>query len=161
MQRNKIITVKDLNDLSGQFIQEKGRKVLVGGCFDILHFGHIKFLREAKKFGDILIVALESDRNVQMLKGDNRPFQSVQERGEILSELISVDYIISLPPMISDNEYYLLVQKVSPQVIAITEGDKIIEKKREHARKVGAKLEIIPQLKTASTSQLAKTIGLE
>ena len=71
MQKSKIkniIKIEELDDFLKQFSNKNRKKVLVGGCFDILHFGHIRFLQEAKKLGDILIVALESDENVKRLK---------------------------------------------------------------------------------------------
>ena len=61
------------------------KKVLVGGCFDLIHYGHIVFLKEARKQGDYLIVALESDDNVKKYKGENRPVHKQSERAEMSS----------------------------------------------------------------------------
>ena len=61
--------------------------VLVGGCFDILHLGHVVFLEKAKKEGDVLVVLLESDEKVRFLKGKGRPVHTQSERAEILSAL--------------------------------------------------------------------------
>lgn len=135
--------------------------VLVGGCFDILHYGHIAFLKQAKTQGDYLIVALESDENVRRMKGDARPIHSQAQRKEMLEALEFVDEVISLPPMHTDKEYFDLVQRIKPQVIAITEGDSVLEKKKQQAEVIGAKLVIIPKIHTPSTSQLAKLLGLE
>src|SRR3989344_4617403 len=132
------------------------KKVLVGGCFDLLHYGHIRFLEEAKELGDTLIVALESDENVRKMKGDGRPIHSQEQRKAMLEALSSVDEVISLPPMNNHQEYYDLVTKVAPQVIAITEGDPLESNKREQATKAAAELIVIPKIPTPSTSQLAK-----
>lgn len=137
------------------------KKVLVGGCFDFIHFGHISFLKQAKAHGDYLIVALESDENVRKMKGNARPIHSQQQRKEMLEALSIVDEIITLAPMNSDTEYLNLVLQVKPQIIAVTEGDPILGKKRDQAMRVGAKLIVIPKIHTPSTSQLAKLLGLE
>lgn len=137
------------------------KKVLVGGCFDLLHYGHVRFLEEAKKLGDWLVVALESDENVRRMKGEGRPIHTQEQRKTMLEALTCVDEVIALPPMKSHQEYFDLVTRVYPQVIAITEGDPLENNKRDQATKVGAQLIIIPKIPTPSTSQLAKLLGLE
>lgn len=137
------------------------KKVLVGGCFDFIHFGHISFLKQAKAFGDHLVVALESDENVRLSKGETRPIHSQLERQEMLRALSFVDEVIPLPIMKTDQEYFDLVNQVKPTVIAITQGDPIKNKKLEHAQRVGAELIEIPKIHTPSTSQLAKLLGIE
>src|SRR3989338_2239706 len=114
------------------------KKVLVGGCFDLLHFGHIQFLASAKKLGDRLIVALESDENVRRMKGNTRPIHTQAQRRTMLEALEVVDEVISLPPLKTDADYAALVTSVDPTVIAITEGDPMETKKRAHAAIVGA-----------------------
>jgi rfaE bifunctional protein nucleotidyltransferase chain/domain len=137
------------------------KKVLVGGCFDLLHYGHIAFLKEAKEHGEHLIVALESDENVRHMKGAARPIHTQKQRKEMLEALSIVDEVIALAPMRTDEEYQKLVTDVAPSVIAITEGDPIEEKKRKQAKDIGATLVVIPKIHTPSTSQLAKLLGLE
>jgi rfaE bifunctional protein nucleotidyltransferase chain/domain len=137
------------------------KKVLVGGCFDLLHYGHIQFLTEAKRLGNRLIVALESDQNVRRMKGDSRPIHSQAQRKVMLEALSCVDEVIALPPMNSHREYYDLVTVVHPQVIAVTQGDPKETNKRKQAAEIGAELVIIPKVPTPSTSQLAKLLGLE
>lgn len=137
------------------------KKVLVGGCFDILHHGHITFLKEAKKLGDYLIVALESDENVKRVKGDMRPIHTQKQRKSMLEALSCIDEVIPLPPMHTDQEYFDFVKKCSPMVIAVTDGDPILTKKKQQAALVGADLVVIPKIHTPSTSQLAKFLGLE
>jgi rfaE bifunctional protein nucleotidyltransferase chain/domain len=137
------------------------RIVLTGGCFDILHIGHVRFLSEAKGMGDCLVVLLESDRNVKKLKGKDRPVFIQEERAEMLSSIRSIDLIVLLPMMENDNDYLNLVMKIKPDIIAVTEDDPHIEKKSRQAKKVGAILRIIPLTKTFSTSKLAKILGVE
>jgi rfaE bifunctional protein nucleotidyltransferase chain/domain len=135
--------------------------VLVGGCFDLLHFGHISFLKQASALGDYLVVALESDENVRRMKGEARPIHTQAQRKEMLKSLSFIDEVITLPPMHGDREYYTLVRKIKPAVIAVTQGDAAIVKKKEQAAEVGATLVVIPKIHTPSTSQLAKLLGLE
>lgn len=137
------------------------KTVLVGGCFDILHYGHIRFLKEAKNKGSYLVIALESDENTKKLKGPNRPIHSQKQRREILLSLNFVDKVISLPEMKSDTDYRKLVARIKPDIIAITQGDNIKNKKKEYARTFGAKLVEIKKIKVPSTTQIAKLIGLE
>ena len=72
-----------------------GRKtVLANGCFDILHVGHVRYLEGAKKLGDLLVVAINSDRSVRALKGEGRPILSEQERVALVSALRCVDHVV-------------------------------------------------------------------
>jgi rfaE bifunctional protein nucleotidyltransferase chain/domain len=138
-----------------------GRIVLTGGCFDILHIGHVRFLSEAKGKGDYLVVLLESDMKVKKLKGKNRPVFVQEERAEMLSALGSVDLIVLLPMMENDSDYLNLLMEIKPDIIAVAENDPHIEKKRRQAKQIGGELKIIPLTKTFSTSKLAKILGLE
>jgi rfaE bifunctional protein nucleotidyltransferase chain/domain len=135
--------------------------VLVGGCFDILHYGHIHFLKKAKALGDYLIVALESDKNIKRLKGKNRPIHDQYQRREMLESLHFVDRVIILADKMDDEDYEKLVKIISPQIIAVTAGDPIVSKKRKQAEKIGAKVIEIPKIKTPSTTQIAKLLKIE
>ncbi|MEK7592011.1 MAG: adenylyltransferase/cytidyltransferase family protein [Patescibacteria group bacterium] len=135
--------------------------VLVGGCFDVLHYGHIHFLSSAKNLGDQLVVALESDENVKKRKGDSRPIHTQAQRKAMVTSLSCVDEVIELPTMNSDQEYFDLVISIRPSIIAITEGDPYKEKKSSQAASIGASVIEIPKIHTPSTTQLAKLIGLE
>ncbi len=135
--------------------------VLVGGCFDVLHFGHIKFLEQAKSHGDALVVLLESDEKVRAMKGDTRPIHSQEQRKAMLESLTAVDEVVMLPAVTTDIYYKELIDRMKPSVIAVTEGDPILEKKRVQAEAIGATLVVIPKIHTPSTSQLAKLLGLE
>lgn len=139
----------------------KAKVVLVGGVFDILHYGHIQFLKKAKALGSYLIVALESDKNVKRLKGEKRPIHGQYQRREMLESLHFVDRVIILKDEMKDEDYEKLVKIISPQIIAITKGDPVIGKKRKQAEAIGAKLVEIPRIKSPSTSQIAKLLKLE
>ncbi|HVK59981.1 MAG TPA: adenylyltransferase/cytidyltransferase family protein, partial [Bdellovibrionales bacterium] len=83
---------KDLKDKLAA--GRSGRKVVfTNGCFDILHVGHVRYLKEAKAQGDILVLGLNTDRSVRELKGPNRPLQNESARAEILASLEAVDFV--------------------------------------------------------------------
>jgi len=135
--------------------------VLVGGCFDILHYGHIHFLKEAKALGDYLIVALESNKNVKRMKGEKRPIFGQIERSEMLMSLRFVDEVIILKDEMDDQDYMDLVDKIQPCTIVVTAGDPILEKKKKQAESVGARLIEISRLAVPSTSQILKLLKIE
>lgn len=130
------------------------RIVLVGGCFDVLHFGHITFLEKAKAEADFLIVALESDEFIKKRK-EREPVHSQEERAYILAALRVIDIVVLLPYFDDDVGYNTLVKCVSPDVIAVSAGDRHIDKKRIQAESVGAALkEVTPLLSTFSTTHI-------
>ena len=141
--------------------ESEARIVLTGGCFDILHVGHVRFLSEARRMGDYLVVLLESDKKVKELKGGNRPVFLQKERAEMLSALGSVDLVVLLPAIERDSDYLDLVMEISPNIIAVTENDPHIEEKKIQAKKIGGELRVIPLIKWYSTSRLAKILGVE
>jgi FAD synthetase len=154
--------IVNLQELETVLTREgKGKIVLTGGCFDILHLGHVRFLSEAKGMGDYLVVLLESDKKVKELKGENRPVFVQKERAEMLSALRSVDLIVLLPMIKNDIDYLDLVMKIKPDIIAVTENDPLIEKKRSQAKEGGGELKIISLTKTFSTSKLAKILEMD
>ncbi|HTF89477.1 MAG TPA: adenylyltransferase/cytidyltransferase family protein [Planctomycetota bacterium] len=73
----------------------KLRVVLANGCFDVLHVGHVRYLEEAKARGDVLVVALNTDRSVHVNKGPGRPLIALEERAELVGALRAVDYVTS------------------------------------------------------------------
>ena len=76
-------------------LREQGQRVVfTNGCFDLIHPGHVRFLQEARSLGDVLIVAINSDRSAHQLKGPGRPILTQQERGEVLAALETVNYVI-------------------------------------------------------------------
>jgi D-beta-D-heptose 7-phosphate kinase/D-beta-D-heptose 1-phosphate adenosyltransferase len=94
--------------------KENGKKVVfTNGCFDILHVGHVKYLQEAKSFGDILIVGLNSDESVSRLKGPTRPVNIAQDRAYILAALEAVDFVV---PFEEDTPYNL-IKMIAPDTL--------------------------------------------
>lgn len=133
----------------------EGKKiVLVGGCFDLLHYGHFTFLQQAKKEGDVLVIALESDEFIIKSK-KRKPIHSQQQRAEILASLQMVDDIILLPLLNTNEEYAGLVSTVKPNIIAVTEGDPNIVQKEKHGKRVNATVVVVsPLVSEFSTTQI-------
>ncbi len=130
-----------------------GKKtVLVGGCFDILHYGHLRFLEQAKAKGEELIVALESDEFIRQIK-KKKPIHTQKQRAEILAHLDLVDMIILLPLFI-EKDYFEMVQMIHPNIIALTKGDPHLIEKSNQAQKVGASLIQIDFMKGYSSSYI-------
>lgn len=90
----KILTREEIKTLVKE-IQKEGKKVVTtNGCFDILHVGHVHYLQETKKYGDYLVVLLNSDKSVKSIKGESRPINNENDRAEILCALSVVDYVV-------------------------------------------------------------------
>jgi len=121
----KLLDIRNIENLKRE---TKGdRLVLAGGSFDILHSGHLEFLKKAKRLGDVLIVFLESDLKIRNLKGKGRPINSQRSRAAALSNLKTVDYLIMLDFMENDSDYEALVKKIEPDIIALTAEDKVFD----------------------------------
>jgi len=91
---NKFKTLSQLRKIVGSERNKGKTIVLANGCFDLIHAGHVRYLREAKRRGDILVVALNSDSSVRKLKGKGRPILPERERAEILASFSDVDYLV-------------------------------------------------------------------
>jgi len=87
--------------------------VFTNGCFDILHAGHIKLLKEAKSLGDILIVGLNTDYSIKKLKGDKRPIKNEKTRCMILESIKFVDFVI----LFNESSPIKLIKKIKPDVL--------------------------------------------
>src|SRR6478735_7009460 len=103
--------------------QNKGKKIVfTNGCFDILHRGHVTYLAEARKLGDLLVIGLNSDASVKRLKGPERPINNENDRRYVLSQLKSVDYV----EIFTDDTPLNLILTVRPKVL-VKGGDWKIE----------------------------------
>jgi len=89
----KIISQDELIQVAAREKRGGRRVVFTNGCFDLLHPGHVRCLAEARALGDVLVVAINSDRSVRGNKGPERPFVAEQDRAEVLAALASVDYV--------------------------------------------------------------------
>ena len=97
------------------FLRENKDKKIVftNGCFDILHRGHVTYLSEARKLGDLLVIGLNSDESVKRLKGPERPINKEEDRAYVLSQLKSVDFV----EIFTEDTPLNLILKVKPKVL--------------------------------------------
>ena len=137
--------------------KHKGEKVvLANGCFDLIHVGHIRYLKESKERGDVLVVALNSDASVRTLKGEGRPILLEKEREEIISSFYFVDYVTFFDEL--NVEKILLALK--PDIHAKgSDYTKNTVPEKETVKKYGGAIAITGGPKIKSTSQLIEEIA--
>lgn len=159
---DKLLTFEQISQLSNNAIKAGQKIVLVGGCFDLLHTGHIHFLQKAKETGDILVVLLESDSAIRRKKGPHRPINTQADRAFVLSHLLLVDYIYLLPEKTTEKDYHNVTQNLKPAIIATTSGDPYIEQKKQAAQGTNASVvEVLAPINDKSTSHIAKLLAQE
>jgi len=152
---SKIYSLSELKNIIEEE-KRKGKKiVLANGCFDLIHVGHIRYLKEAKEKGDILIVALNSDGSIRKLKGSGRPLLKERERAEIISSFYFVDYIT----IFSETNVEKVLLTLKPDIHA--KGSDYTPEtvpEREVVKNYGGKIEITGGPKVKSTSEIIKEI---
>jgi FAD synthetase len=137
----------------------KNRKiVLAGGCFDILHYGHIQFLNKSYIDGYVMAIALESDEFIAKNKGRN-PIHNQEQRKTILESLRVVDWVIQLPYFTKNEYYQKLVEVLQPKIIAVSENDPQLKNKKSQASKVRATVvTVTPIISGLSSSRIANNV---
>ncbi|MBI2593765.1 adenylyltransferase/cytidyltransferase family protein [Candidatus Daviesbacteria bacterium] len=153
----KIVSIAKIAKIAKRLRADGKKIVLAGGCFDILHIGHVTFIEKAKKSGDKLILLLEPDAAIKKLKGENRPFNNQKTRAKILSAIEFVDFVVLLPKIFRTPDYNKLVENILPAVIAVTEGDINMAEKRLQAKKAGGIVKVV--LKKISEYSTTKLLG--
>lgn len=131
------------------------RVVFTNGCFDILHPGHARYLAEARKLGDVLIVAINSDQSVRSLKGEGRPIFPQTERAEILAALEAVDYVT----IFDDPTPQAVIARMLPQVLVKGAGwrpDEIVG--RAEVEAAGGRVVSMPAVPGFSTSAIVDAV---
>jgi D-glycero-beta-D-manno-heptose 1-phosphate adenylyltransferase len=129
--------------------------VFTNGCFDLLHVGHVRYLKSAKALGKTLVVGLNSDRSVQQLKGINRPIVTELQRAEVLAALKSVDAVVIFP----ETTAITLIQAIAPDIYA--KGGDYTPKTLPEAPTVlayGGRIELIQIEVPSSTTKIVQRI---
>ena len=149
----KLLKGKALSDF--RKTHEEQRVVFTNGCFDILHAGHVKYLREAAKLGEVLVVGLNSDSSVKRLKGESRPVNSQEDRAEILCALGFVDYVV----IFEEDTPLNLIKTIQPDVL-VKGGDYTPDKVvgADFVASRGGELFLIPFVEGKSTTNIIKKI---
>lgn len=146
-----------LKKLKAELAAGKKRKkvVFTNGCFDIVHAGHVRYLKKARALGDVLVVGLNSDSSVRSIKGEMRPIVPQDERAEVLSSLECVDYVV----IFNDTTPLRLIEAIRPDVLAkgadwaardIVGGDIV--------RKGGGRVARISLVKGRSTTNIIRRV---
>ncbi len=110
---DRVLNSDTLHTAVEQFRSENKKIIFTNGCFDLLHIGHVTYLEEAKKLGDILIVGINTDDSVKKLKGPSRPIQNENDRCRILAALKAVDHTI----LFSEETPLNLIKSIKPDVL--------------------------------------------
>ncbi len=133
------------------------RIVLANGCFDILHVGHVRYLEGARACGDLLVVGINADEQVRVLKGEGRPLVTERERAEIVASLRVVDFVTIFP----EPTVEALLRAIRPDVHA--KGTDYTEEtvpERDVVRSFGGRVMIVGDPKDHSSTEIAKKCGM-
>jgi glycerol-3-phosphate cytidylyltransferase len=151
----KVVTLAELKKI---LLSERVRKkvVFTNGCFDLIHPGHVKYLKEAKQLGDVLVVGLNSDNSVKKLKGPSRPIISEIGRAEVLASLEPVDYVVIFSELSPER----VIGEIKPDV-HVKGGDYRKEELPEAkiVESYGGKVVIVKKFGDFSTSNLLEKIA--
>ncbi len=147
----EVVTAEKLTEILKDLKQKNKTIVTTNGCFDILHVGHVRYLKQTKALGDVLIIALNTDRSVRALKGPKRPLNSENDRAEVLAALECVDYVV----LFDEDTPAELLDKIKPDIHA-KGGDYNIDTLPEAKiiTKNGGRVVFIPLVEGKSTTSL-------
>ncbi|HBG47956.1 MAG TPA: D-glycero-beta-D-manno-heptose 1-phosphate adenylyltransferase [Cyanobacteria bacterium UBA9971] len=151
----EVVELKQLLNIVSGLKKQNKTIVTTNGCFDIIHAGHVRYLKHAKELGDVLIVCLNSDASVQRLKGPSRPLNHQDDRAEVMSALEAVNYVVVFD---EDTPVYILA-KIKPD-IHVKGGDYSEETLPETAviKQGGGKIQFIPFVEGRSTTNIINKI---
>ena len=154
MSKDKILGREQLRERVEQWRRAGERIVLGNGNFDLLHVGHVRYLRGAKELGGKLVVAINSDESVRMLKGEGRPVMPADERAEIVAALADVDAVV----IFSELDVRALIHEIRPDIQAKGTdytADSVPE--RDAVAEYGGCVAIVGDTKDHSTSQIIRS----
>jgi D-beta-D-heptose 7-phosphate kinase/D-beta-D-heptose 1-phosphate adenosyltransferase len=153
--QNKIKELGELKETLERLQNEGRRIVFTNGCFDILHAGHVRYLNAARQQGDLLVVGLNSDASVQLIKGPRRPLVSQQQRAEVLAGLWCVEFIV----IFDQPDPLAVIQTLRPNVLVKGEDwpdDQIVGS--DVVKADGGRVVRIPVVPDISTSRIIERI---
>jgi D-glycero-beta-D-manno-heptose 1-phosphate adenylyltransferase len=151
---NKIAGRGELQRRVSEWRKAGQRVTLANGCFDLLHVGHVRYLRAAKQLGGRLIVAINSDESVRALKGEGRPLMPAEERAEILAALADVDAVVIFP----EKDVRALIRELRPDVHAKgTDYTAASVPERDTVQECGGRVEIVGDPKDHSASEIIQS----
>ncbi len=151
---DKILSREELRERVGEWRRAGERITLANGGFDLLHVGHVRYLRAAKALGGKLIVAINSDESVRALKGEGRPIMPAEERAEIVAALEGVDAVVIFP----EPDVRAIIREIHPDIQAKGTdytADSVPE--RDAVAEYGGRIEIVGDAKNHSTSDIIRS----
>ncbi|OGP98371.1 MAG: glycerol-3-phosphate cytidylyltransferase [Deltaproteobacteria bacterium RBG_19FT_COMBO_46_12] len=150
-----IVSLLELVPIVAGLKQAGRRIVFTNGCFDILHVGHVRYLKSARALGGTLIVGLNSDKSVKRIKGDKRPIVPERERAEVLSSIRFVDYVV----MFDEPDPYNTIAAIKPDIL-VKGGDWSLENivGRDIVESYGGEVHTLPFIEGASSSRMIEDI---
>ena len=153
--KEKITDLTVLTKLVSEHKSEGKKVVFTNGCYDLLHIGHIQCFQESKALGDILIVALNSDRSIHTLKGPSRPIIPEEERAEIIAAMENVDYVI----LFDQEDPLEVIATIKPDIL-VKGGDWSIDTivGRDVVESYGGTVLALPMIPDVSTSRIIEDI---
>jgi D-glycero-beta-D-manno-heptose 1-phosphate adenylyltransferase len=154
MGNDKILERRELRTRVAEWRQGGARIVLANGNFDLLHVGHVRYLRGAKELGGKLVVAINSDESVRALKGEGRPITAAEERAEIVAALADVDAVVIFP----EPDVRALIREIRPDIQA-KGTDYTVESvpERDAVAEHGGRVAIVGDAKNHSTSEIIRS----
>jgi len=151
---NKIVGRDELRRRVAEWRQAGHSVTLANGCFDLLHVGHVRYLRAAKQLGGRLVVAINSDDSVRALKGEGRPLMPAEERAEILAALADVDAVVVFP----EKDVRALVREIRPNIQAKgTDYTAASVPERDTVEECGGRVEIVGDPKDHSATEIIQS----
>src|SRR5580700_9986415 len=154
MSNRKILERRQLRTRVEEWRRAGERIVLANGNFDLLHVGHVRYLRGAKELGGKLVVAINSDESVQALKGEGRPVMPAEERAEIIAALADVDAVVIFPEL----DVRALIRELRPDIQAKgTDYTAESVPERDTVTQCGGRIAIVGDPKDHSTSEIIRS----
>jgi len=153
--RGKIASWGEAREISTRLGREGRKTVFTNGCFDLIHVGHLRYLTEARKYGDCLIIGLNSDRSVRTIKGPGRPIIPEDQRAEVLAGLAVVDLVV----LFDQPDPHELITLLQPNVL-VKGGDWPLDRiiGKEVVEAAGGRVLTIPLTPGVSTSTIIDRI---
>ena len=151
---SKIVSREELRQRVADWRRAGNRITLANGCFDLLHVGHVRYLRAARELGGKLVVAVNSDDSVRLLKGEGRPLMPAEERAEILAALADVDAVVVFP----EKDVCAIIREIRPDFHA-KGTDYTLENvpERNEVEACGGRVVIVGDPKDHSVSEIIRT----
>jgi len=153
---HKIVPRQQLVEIRQGLARDRARVVFTNGCFDLLHRGHVEYLTEARALGDALLIGLNSDASVRVLKGPGHPLLPAEDRAVLLAAMECVSYVT----VFNEPSVELLVTELEPDIL-VKGGDYALQDVvgREAVERSGGSVRIVSLFRGTSTSDLIQRVG--